>query len=65
MARKAKRMTVQITLLRSPLGSSGRHRGTVRALGLRKPRHTVEHIDTPQLRGMLAKVVHLVEIKEG
>lgn len=64
MARKAKRMTVQITLLRSPLGSSGRHRGTVRALGLRKPRHTVEHIDTPQLRGMLAKVAHLVEITE-
>lgn len=64
MARKAKRKTVQITLLRSPIGSSGRHRGTVRALGLRRPRHTVAHTDTPQLRGMLAKVVHLVAIEE-
>ena len=64
MARKAKRKTVQITMLRSPLGSSGRHRGTVRALGLRRVRDTVEHIDTPQLRGMLAKVAHLVEIED-
>jgi large subunit ribosomal protein L30 len=64
MARKAtKQKTVQITLVRSPLGSSGRQRGTVRALGLRRPRHTVEHVDTPQLRGMLEKVAHLVEIK--
>ncbi len=64
MARKAKRKTVQIKLMRSLLGSSGRHRGTVRALGLRRLRHTVEHVDTPQLRGMLAKVAHLVEIEE-
>ena len=63
MARKAKQKTVQITLLRSPLGSSGRHRGTVRALGLRRLRHTVEQVDTPQLRGMLEKVAHLVEIE--
>jgi large subunit ribosomal protein L30 len=65
MARKAKKKTVQITLVRSSLGTSGRHRGTVRALGLRRPRHTVQHVDTPQLRGMLAKVAHLVEIEEG
>lgn len=63
MARKAKQKTVQITLLRSPLGSSGRLRGTVRALGLRRLRHTVEQVDTPQLRGMLEKVAHLVEIE--
>ena len=65
MARKAKKRTVQITLVRSPLGTSVRHRSTVRALGLRRPRHTVQHVDTPQLRGMLAKVAHLVEIEEG
>ena len=52
-----------ITLKRSPLGSSGRHRGTLRALGLRRLRQTVEQGDTPQLRGMLAKVAHLVEIE--
>ena len=63
MARKAKQKTVQITLLRSPLGYSGRLRGTVRALGLRRLRHTVEQVDTPQLRGMLEKVAHLVEIE--
>ena len=61
--KKTKGKTVLITLKRSPLGSSGRHRGTLRALGLRRLRQTVEHGDTPQLRGMLAKVAHLVEIE--
>ena len=62
--KKTKGKTVFVTLRRSPLGTSGRHRGTVRALGLRRIRQTVEHGDTPQLRGMLAKVAHLVEIEE-
>ena len=53
-----------ITLVRSPLGYSQRQKGTIRALGLRKLSHTVEQIDTPQLRGMLAKVAHLVEVED-
>ncbi len=57
--------TLRITLLRSPIGYSQRHKATVRALGLRRIRHTVEQVDTPQLRGMLAKVAALVKVEEA
>lgn len=53
-----------ITLVKSPIGYSERHKGTVRALGLRRMNQTVEHEDTPALRGMLRKVNHLVKIEE-
>jgi large subunit ribosomal protein L30 len=56
--------TVRITLVRSAIGYSKRHKATVRALGLRRLHQTVEQVDTPTLRGMLAKVAHLVEIEE-
>jgi large subunit ribosomal protein L30 len=56
--------TLRITLVRSPIGYSKRHKATVRALGLRRMHQTVEQVDTPTLRGMLAKVAHLVEIEE-
>jgi len=55
---------VRITLVRSPLGYSVTHKATVRALGLRRLHQTVEQADTPQLRGMLAKVAHLVKVEE-
>ena len=48
--------------------SSGHRRDrvdTVRALGLRKLQHVVEHDDTPQIRGMVFKVRHLVEVTEA
>jgi large subunit ribosomal protein L30 len=48
----------------SPIGYSKRHKATVRALGLRRMHQTVEQVDSPTLRGMLAKVAHLVEIEE-
>jgi len=53
---------VQITLVKSPIGYSVRHKATVRALGLHRMHQTVEHVDSPTLRGMLAKVNHLVEV---
>jgi large subunit ribosomal protein L30 len=56
--------TVRITLVRSPLGYSQRHKATVRALGLRRLHQSVEQADTPQLRGMVAKVAHLVKVEE-
>lgn len=56
--------TVRVTLVKSPIGYSKRHKATVRALGLRRMHQTVEHLDTPTLRGMIAKVSHLVEIEE-
>lgn len=55
---------LRIKLVKSPIGYSVRHKATVRALGLRRMNQIVEHVDSPTLRGMLAKVAHLVEIEE-
>lgn len=56
---------LRITLERSAIGYSERHKATVRALGLRKLHQTVTLPDTPSLRGMLLKVNHLVKIEEA
>jgi large subunit ribosomal protein L30 len=55
---------VRITLVKSAIGYSKRHKATIKALGFRRMNQTVEHVDTPVLRGMLAKVNHLVRIEE-
>lgn len=47
---------VKVTLVRSLIGTRKDHRATVRGLGLRRLNHTVELADTPQVRGMIAKV---------
>ncbi len=54
-----------ITQVRSKIGTQQRHRGTLRALGLRKIGQTVEHEDSPQLQGMLRMVARLVDVKEA
>ncbi|HLE99846.1 MAG TPA: 50S ribosomal protein L30 [Gaiellaceae bacterium] len=54
--------TVRITQVRSAIGQSDRHAGTLRALGLGKVGRTAEHRDSPQLQGMLRQVRHLVRI---
>ncbi len=51
-----------VTQRRSRNGSDQRQRDTLRSLGLRRIGHSVEHEDTPQIRGMIAKVAHLVEV---
>lgn len=53
-----------VTLRRSVIGEKPKTRANVRALGLRKLHHSVEHNDTPDVRGMLHKVRHLIEIVE-
>lgn len=53
---------VRITQVRSAIGQSQRHRGTLRALGLGRIGRSAEHVDSPQLRGMLRQVAHLVRI---
>ena len=53
---------VTIKQVRSSIGQSQRHRGTLRALGLGRIGRTAEHAESPQLAGMLRKVRHLVEI---
>jgi large subunit ribosomal protein L30 len=55
---------LRVTLVRSPIGYSKRHKATVRALGLHRLHETVEQVDSPSLRGMLYKISHLVEIEE-
>jgi large subunit ribosomal protein L30 len=65
MPRKASgSRTLRVTLVRSPIGFRKDQKATVRALGLRRLHQTVEHADTPALRGMLTKVVHLLRIEE-
>ena len=54
---------VRITQVRSQIGQSERHRGTLRALGLGKIGRTVEHEETRELAGMLRKVRHLVRVE--
>jgi large subunit ribosomal protein L30 len=56
---------IRITQTRSQIGQSGRHRGTLRALGLGKIGKTVEHDDGPVLAGMLRRVRHLVKVDHG
>ncbi len=53
-----------ITYKKSVIGYSQKHRGTIRALGLRRLGDVVEHDDTPVIRGMLYKVQHLVDVEE-
>jgi large subunit ribosomal protein L30 len=55
--------TLSITLKRSPIGTSYRHRLVLQGLGLRKPHQTVVRPDTPQVRGLVGKVSYLLEVK--
>jgi large subunit ribosomal protein L30 len=64
MAKKTEIKTVRVTLVRSPIGYTEVTKRTVRALGLHHMHQTVEHQDSPALRGMLAKVIHMVQIEE-
>lgn len=63
--KKSQEKFVRITLVKSPIGYSVRQKDTVRALGLRRMNQTVEHSDTPVIRGMIAKVSHLLEVEES
>jgi large subunit ribosomal protein L30 len=56
--------TIKVTQRRSKNGANKRQIDTLRSLGLRKIGDTVERDDTPQTRGMLHKVRHLVEVSE-
>ena len=56
---------LKITQVRSQIGETQRHRGTLRALGLGKIGRTVEREDSPETLGMLRKVRHLVQIDES
>jgi large subunit ribosomal protein L30 len=55
---------LKVTLLRSTIGFNETQFKTVQGMGLRRIRHTVELPDTPETRGMIHKVRHLVEVSE-
>ena len=65
MAKKKKtEKVVRVTLVKSAIGYNKKQKATVRALGLHRMNQSVEHIDSPTLRGMLAKVDHLISVEE-
>jgi large subunit ribosomal protein L30 len=64
MAKKTEKKTLRVTLVRSPIGDPEPQKRTARALGLRRMNQTIEHEDSPAVRGMITKIVHLVRIEE-
>ena len=56
--------TLQITYKKSAIGYTERQKATIKALGLRRLNQTVEHKDSPEIRGMINRVSHLVAVKE-
>ncbi len=56
---------IRITQIRSTIGHRQDQRATLRSLGLRRMHQTVEHEDTPTIRGMVSKVQHLVKVAEA
>ncbi|AKL74403.1 MAG: 50S ribosomal protein L30 [Acidimicrobiia bacterium] len=55
---------IRVTQLRSTIGTKPKTRGTMRALGLRGIGRTNEFDDRPEIRGMIARVTHLVKVEE-
>jgi len=64
MPKKSKDNALRVTLVKSPIGYKKDQKATVRALGLRRMNQTVEHNDSPALRGMLNKISHLIKVEE-
>jgi large subunit ribosomal protein L30 len=56
--------TVKVTLVKSPIGFNEKQGRVVQSMGLRRIRQSVELADTPEVRGMIHKVRHLVEVAE-
>jgi large subunit ribosomal protein L30 len=54
---------LKITLVRSPIGFNRKQADVVRSMGLRRIRHSIEVPDTPEMRGMILKVRHLVTVE--
>ena len=63
MAKKQEKM-IRVTRIKSTIGQIPSHKKTIEALGLRKIGHTKEFVDTPQIRGMISKVNHMVTWEE-
>ncbi len=55
---------LKVTLVKSPIGYNRKQKATIKSLGLRRMGRSVMIGDAPQIRGMIAKVSHLVEVEE-
>lgn len=55
---------LQVTLVKSTIGKCKKHRDIVAGLGLKKLNQTVEHADTPEVRGMIAKISHMLNVAQ-
>ena len=66
MAKTKKEVTagLRVTLIKSLIGRTEPHRSTVKGLGLRRIRHTVELPDTPAIRGMINAVNYLLKVEK-
>jgi large subunit ribosomal protein L30 len=53
---------LQVTLIKSTIGRTKKHRDIVAGLGLKKINQTVEHADTPEVRGMISKISHMLNV---
>ncbi|CAB5505225.1 LSU ribosomal protein L30p (L7e) [uncultured Gammaproteobacteria bacterium] len=60
----AKKNTVSVTLVKSFYGRLPSHRATITGLGLKRINHTVELLDTPEVRGMINKVSYLLKVED-
>lgn len=56
---------IKITLVKSGIARPGKHKVVLIGLGLRKLNHSVVRIDSPQIRGMINKVSHLIKVEEA
>jgi large subunit ribosomal protein L30 len=62
---KAEGRRLKITLVKSGIARPGKHKAVLLGLGLKKMNHSVVRMDTPQIRGMITKVSHLVMVEEA
>lgn len=55
---------LQVKLIKSTIGKPKKHRDIVAGLGLKKLNHSVEHNDTPEIRGMISKISHMLIVAQ-
>ena len=55
---------LKVTLIKSSIGSTKRQKATLDALGLKKMHQTIEHDDSPAIKGMVSKMQHLLNVEE-
>lgn len=55
---------LQVTLIKSTIGRPKKHRKIVAGLGLKRLNHSVKHADTPEIRGMISKISHMLNVAQ-